>query len=115
MSAAPADAASERFSQTEGLAATLRRMSGQLVEKKSAKALLKERAWLRDQVRQLEDRSNSHSWIQRNKSLVQQLAEADRGALALQTVSSLCTHISSGKLTLLVSCWTCLSSQLSPF
>ena len=36
---------------SEELAATLRKLSGQLVEKKSAKALLKERNILRDQAR----------------------------------------------------------------
>ena len=69
----------EDVQQAESLAATLQRLSGELCEKKAAKALLKERNALQARVRQLEEKTNASAFIQRNKSLQVQLAEADRG------------------------------------
>lgn len=63
----------------ERTASALREMAGNLVSKRSAKALLKERNNLRDELRQLQEKTNAVWLVQRNKLLQQELAEADKG------------------------------------
>lgn len=79
--AANAEAAANPVMEAaERTAAALREMAGNLVSKRSAKALLRERNNLRDELRQLQDKTNAVWLVQRNKLLQQELAEADKGA-----------------------------------
>lgn len=74
----------EEEDPAERTARALRDMAGSLVSKKSARALLKERNMLRDQVKALEEKTNAVWLVQRNRLLQQELAEADKGGHGYQ-------------------------------
>jgi len=70
----------EKGEAVAGLSQALRRYAGELISKKAARGLLRERNAAREALKALEEKANQLVCIKRNRLLERDLAEKDTGA-----------------------------------